>query len=137
MLIWKKLPLGSQQSISDETPRLLGQDPQNSSFLHSWSPSQSPSFTPQGSSIVQKSSSPWLAFIQQSVLESNPSEDGQPDIHLWPSRHWWSKSQSPSLWEHIFSEHAQKPISPTFTFAQSTEKLNESYKTMKTLLADF
>ena len=83
----KELPLGSQQFISDETPMLMGQDAQNSSFLHSLSLSQSPSFTPQGSSIEQKSSSPFIAFIQQSVLESNPSEGRQLfDRHLVPFR---------------------------------------------------
>ena len=56
-------PFGSQQSTEDKTPSESGQlfDPQNRWFLHSSLESQSPLSTPQGSSVVQKSSSPTVA----------------------------------------------------------------------------
>ena len=130
--------MGPQQSISDELYILLGQfsDAQNRPFLHSTSKSQSPSSASQGSSIVQNKSSPIFAILQQSVLRSNPSESGQLfDTHLRPSLHWLLESQSPSFSEHdrISTLHAQNPTSPTFTFAQSTEKWHKC-RLMKTLL---
>ena len=56
-------PFSSQQSTEDKKSSVLGQllDPQNRWFLHSSLESQSPSFTSQGSSVVQKSSSPTMA----------------------------------------------------------------------------
>ena len=56
-------PFGSQQSIEDKTLSESGQlfDPQNRWPLQSSFESQSPSSTSQGSSIVQKSSSPRVA----------------------------------------------------------------------------
>ena len=68
-IIWAKLkhnvlsPFGSQQSIEDKTLSESGQlfDPQNRLLLHSSLESQSPSFTPHGISIVQKSPSPRTA----------------------------------------------------------------------------
>ena len=68
--MWKKdishnfpILLFEQQSSSEPKPSELGQlfDPQNRWLLHSLLESQSPSCTSQGSSIVQKSSSPTIA----------------------------------------------------------------------------
>ena len=56
-------PFGSQQSTEDKKPSEAGQffDPQNRWLSHSSLESQSPSFTSQGSSVMQKSSSPTVA----------------------------------------------------------------------------
>ena len=87
------LPFDSQQSTDDKNPYELGQffDPQTRLFIHSSSESQSPSLTLQGSSVVQKSSSPRFASSQQSVELSNPNECKQLfDPHVRPARHWSS-----------------------------------------------
>ena len=83
-------PFGSQQSTEDKTLSESGQlfDPQNRLLLHSSSESQSPSFTSQGSSVEQKSSSPTIAVKQQSVWALNPNESRQLfDPHLRLSLH--------------------------------------------------
>ena len=55
------------------------------------------------------------------MLESKPYKSGQLfDPHLWPSLHWWLKSQSPSLKVHDCL-HAQYPMSPIFTVVHLTE----------------
>ena len=54
------------------------------------------------------------------MLLSNPNESSQLfDPHLRPTRHWSSKSQSPSSSKQEWQ--AQYPILPLIAFSQFTE----------------